>query len=125
MISVRTETFSNFDEFLQWKEDFERGSLSSFVLNTSPKQRKRKVRTLEPKSTYCQVKFLWRFVTITYMSNSCHLHLPDSLRMTIAAKLNDGVTISTILDSIRDNVDKVDRGPPSLSSGHTQCWPQI
>ena len=29
--------------------------------------------------------------------------------MTIAAKLNDGVTISTILDSIRDNVDKVDR----------------
>ena len=39
MISVRTETFSNFDEFLQWKEDFERGSLSSFVLNTSPKQR--------------------------------------------------------------------------------------
>ena len=40
----------------------------------------------------------------------CHLRLPDSLRMTIAAKLNDGVTISTILDSIRDNVDKVDRG---------------
>ena len=40
----------------------------------------------------------------------CHLRLPDSLRMTIAAKLNDGVTISTILDSIRDNFDKVDRG---------------
>ena len=40
----------------------------------------------------------------------CHLRLLDSLRMTIAAKLNDGVTISTILDSIRDNVDKVDRG---------------
>ena len=40
----------------------------------------------------------------------CHLRLPDSLRMTIAAKLNDGVTISAILDSIRDNVDKVDRG---------------
>ena len=40
----------------------------------------------------------------------CHLRLPDSLRMTIAAKLNDGVTISTILDSIRENIDKVDRG---------------
>lgn len=40
----------------------------------------------------------------------CLLRLPDSLRMTIAAKLNDGVTIFTILDSIRDNVDKVDCG---------------
>ena len=30
-----------------------------------------------------------------------HLHLPDSTRQMIAAKLSDGVTISTMLNSIK------------------------
>ena len=84
------------------------------------------LRTLEPKSTYCQVKFCVEICDHhIHEQLLCHLRLPDSLRMTIAAKLNDGVTISTILDSIRDNIDKVDRGALSLSSGHTQCWPPV
>ena len=38
-----------------------------------------------------------------------HLHLPDSTWQMIAAKLSDGVTISTILNSIRNNLDEIDR----------------
>ena len=37
-----------------------------------------------------------------------HLRLPDSIRTMVAAKLSDGVTISTILDSVRDNVEGID-----------------
>lgn len=38
-----------------------------------------------------------------------HLRLPDSVRTMIAAKLSDGVSISTILDSVRDSVQSIDR----------------
>uniref|UniRef100_A0A1X7T4G0 MULE transposase domain-containing protein n=1 Tax=Amphimedon queenslandica TaxID=400682 RepID=A0A1X7T4G0_AMPQE len=38
-----------------------------------------------------------------------HLHLPDSIRAMIAAKLSDGVTLSNILDSVRDNVESINR----------------
>ena len=38
-----------------------------------------------------------------------HLCLPDSVRAMVTAKLSDGVTISTILDSVRDNVEGIDR----------------
>ena len=38
-----------------------------------------------------------------------HLCLPDSIRAMVVAKLSDGVTISTILDSVRDNVEGIDR----------------
>ena len=38
-----------------------------------------------------------------------HLKLSDSVRQMIAAKLSDGVTISAILDSVRDSVEKIDR----------------
>jgi len=34
-----------------------------------------------------------------------HLLLPESTRKTIAAKLSEGVSISSILDYIRDNVE--------------------
>ena len=37
------------------------------------------------------------------------LKLPDSVRQMIAAKLSDGVTISVILDSVRDSIEKIDR----------------
>ena len=36
-----------------------------------------------------------------------HLHVPDSTRQMIAVKLSDGVTISTILDSVSNNLDEI------------------
>ena len=120
--------------------------MSSFVLNTSPKQRaggylcyyyycnrsgcytpkgkgkrESKIQGSSKIGVYCTAyirakKYLLSGEVSVEMCNHhihekdlCHLRLPESLRKTIAAKLNDGVTISTILDSVRDNVDKVDR----------------
>jgi hypothetical protein len=145
-INITARTFSNFELFLQFKDEFEKSTSSFFVLNSSPKQRaggylcyyyycnrsgcytpkgkgKRelKIQRSSKIGSHCTAYIRAR----KYLESNevcvdicdyhiherelCHLRLPDSLRHTIAAKLNDGVTISTIMDSIRDNVDKTDR----------------
>ena len=41
----------------------------------------------------------------THEQHLAHLPLPESTRKLVAAKLNDGVSISSILDFVRDNVE--------------------
>ena len=42
----------------------------------------------------------------THETQLAHLHLPQSTKEMVAAKLADGVTINSIIDSVRDNVSK-------------------
>jgi len=45
----------------------------------------------------------------THETKLAHIRLPESIRCMIAAKLKDGVSITAILDSVRDNVETIGR----------------
>ena len=124
---------------MQWKEQYETSSRSSFVLHSSPKERcsvdyvtyyyycnrsgkyvargkgKRqlKIQGSSKLDTHCPAYIRAKrhqdgqvHVEIcdyhTHELLLAHLPLPESTRQIVAAKLADGVTISTIFDSVRD-----------------------
>ena len=144
VINVTTKTYPDLHSFMDWKEEFELKTSSSYVLHSSPKQRvnctcyyyycnrtgtyssrgegKRglKIEGTSKIGMHCTAyirakKYVSGEVIVEVCNHHiheaelAHLHLPDSIRAMIAAKLSDGVTISTILDSVRDNVECIDR----------------
>ncbi|XP_011402771.1 PREDICTED: uncharacterized protein LOC100634557 [Amphimedon queenslandica] len=143
-INVITKSFPSLHNFMQWKEELEIKSSSSFVLHSSPKQRvdctcyyyysnrsgqynskgkgKRnlKIQGTSKIGSHCTAyirvqKFLSGEVSAeicnhhTHPIELGHLKRFDSVQQMIAAKLSDGVIISAILDSVRDNIEKIDR----------------
>ena len=139
-INTYSHKFSTFNEFLDWKERHEDESLSSFVLQSSPKQRDNYIiyyyyckrtgkftsrgsgkRSLKQQGTsklggYCTAYIRAKEYECgkveteicdhhVHEKKLVHLPLSDSTRKMIAAKLQDGVSVSSILDFIRENVE--------------------